>query len=101
MKRSSTAIAFPVLAFLGFAGWAIYRAVQIAEDFKANEELTDTAPQQTVAALWAIKDATIQTMLFAGITLAVLVVATVYLAVMSGRQDTEDRASQPEPPQVP
>jgi hypothetical protein len=98
MKRSANALGFAVLAFLAFTGWAVGRTVQVAQEFKDNDALTSSAPQQTVAALWAIKEAAIQTMLFSGIAVALLVVAIIYLALIASRENSPKEAPPNSPP---
>lgn len=81
-----------VLGGIVFTVAAFVIAAQIDSDFKANDELTQSAPQEQVAASWAIKDAQINELRFLGVLGGVIVADLAIL--VPGREPARSEADE-------
>jgi hypothetical protein len=75
MRRKTVAV---ILA-LGFVAAAFFVADAIATDWRNNEETAGSAPQQTVSAEWAVKDASINGLRLLGVLGGVVILSLLVL----------------------
>jgi hypothetical protein len=86
MNRGPTLGAFiviAVIAFIALFAFANSSADSIKKEWTANEDLATSAPQQSVSAEWAIKDAELSQLREDGVRNGLLAVCAAFLAMIA------------------
>jgi hypothetical protein len=88
-------VVIAVIAFIALFALANSSADSIEKEWTANEALADSAPQQSVTAEWAVKDAELSQLRQSGVRNGLLAVCAALLGAIAVSITAADRKAAP------